>query len=162
MSSLNFRFEGFEIKQLIPGDGWNVLLAWMEDGQLKSTITPVVAWALLENSDETPECNEVAPVILHPTERLLTWDYSGWGIASQLVQPGCQPTTAQEGWVKQYAIELKLERKAYAEKRAKARRMRREGDSFEHIAEVTGLSRLEARQICQVEDEAIRLEKQGI
>jgi hypothetical protein len=126
-----------------------MLLGWMEDDGFEHKETQIVAWALLESREDPKTGLEIAPVIPHPFEddRFFTFDFSGWGIASSLVEPGQNPTKEQWAFVRAYAEDLAAEHKAYGAAVQKARTMRREGASLESIVEVTKLSNADAHQI---------------
>jgi hypothetical protein len=154
VSQPGFHSDHLTLKQLIPAGGWRLLMAWIDDGALVTQLTHIVAWALATHA-EGENSSEVVPVIPHPFEdhRFLTWDFSGWEIASVLVQPCEEPTTEQLEFVKAYAQDLKRESEAYTAACAKARNMRRQGASFEAIAESTHLSRQDARIIAECVDQ---------
>lgn len=157
VSSKRFRSDFYRVQQLIPATGWRMLLAWTETGQdnyehIYTEVTHVVAWALLQHRAEADE-HDVVPVILHPSDRCLTWDYSANGLASVLIQPGCEPTAEQKTFVKDYSLEIRGEEEAYSKACEKARELRREHNTcFEKIAELTGLSKADARQIVSLVD----------
>jgi hypothetical protein len=162
--------ENERVVSMVPGQGWRMVIALdpclQETDEPKIVEEPVIAWAIVELKDRVDFGNsgekiqQLAPLVRDSSAHGYVWEFSQWeDVGTVLLAPGEERTTDHDS----AAVERQ---KVVAEQRAKkyarweeARKLRREGLSFEAVAERLKMPPTHARALAMQVDEAMRREK---
>jgi hypothetical protein len=160
-----FMDEGEKVKHMIPGQGWRLLIANDPEVSPRVVEEPVIAWAIVEMKDrvdhgEGLQVQQLVPIVRETLCRGYKWEFSQWeDLGTVLLAPGEERTPEHDERAIKRQEEVARDREKKYAKWDEARKLRREGLSYEAIAAKVRLSRTTARALALQEDEAMRREK---